>query len=146
MSDLILQLRREIIRVQVSPSPLQIKTIGIPGGAILPPPPLPQFEMAYSYGNVTPKFLLTVPAGKRVLSIELTVEVPFDGVGASLSIGTLANPDQLVTAEQNNPYEVACYEICADVLYTSAAVLYLTINPGTDPTQGSGFIKIDIQD
>ncbi len=101
-------------------------------------PDIPAFF--FSYGDATPKSLLTVEAGKRVLEVLVAIEVPFNGVGAALSVGTLADPDRLVPAGMIDPSVAATYEFSPAELFSADTAVFLFITPGSGASAGNGSV------
>jgi len=99
----------------------------------------------FAYNEVSPILYLSVPANKLVLECRVIIETPFNGVGATLSIGDSANPESLLSITQNNPFEVGGYYTTPLKSYLVDTELQLFMNPGTDPSQGSGrfFILVE---
>lgn len=105
----------------------------------------PMSTANFAYGDATPAAIVTVPAGKRVYALRLFVEVPFDGMGASLSIGSSGNPEELMAAAENNLLEAGVYLVYPDKKYAGATPILLTITPGSGASAGSGQVQIDIE-
>lgn len=101
-------------------------------------------KIAFSYGDATPKVLFVVPAGKTVFTAQIVLQVPFNGVNPSLTLGDAAVPDRLMKVDQNSPIEVAEYETNPGHTYAADTEILLTIVPGDGATAGSGFVLIEI--
>jgi hypothetical protein len=103
------------------------------GGALQPP-------IFFAHGDSTPKLLTTVQAGQRVLELLLTIEVPFNGSGPSLSVGSLADPNLLASAGQSDPSVAATYEFAPGLLFGVDTAIYLFITPGSGSSAGNGSV------
>lgn len=97
--------------------------------------------IAFAWGDASPKPLLTVPAGSRVLSVRLIVDTAFDGAGAALTVGD-GDPDRLLAAGENDPGTPGSYAAHPAVLYGADTALTLTITPGAGASQGAGAVII----
>lgn len=97
----------------------------------------------FAFGDASPAPVFTAPAGCTNMLARLVIDTPFNGVGASLKLGTSANPEALIAAAHNDPAQVAGYESAPDVALASGDEIVLTITPGTGATQGAGRIIFD---
>lgn len=102
---------------------------------------LPVVEFAYGDAS---SVVLVLPAGLalEVLLVSLEIEVPFDGAGAQLQVGVMGQPGLLMQAEQNDPTQIATFEVSPRVELPGATGVLLTIAPGTGATQGSGRLTV----
>lgn len=105
-------------------------------------PVAPSITRSFAYGDATPASIGTVPAGKTVAKVELTIQTAFNGSGAALTIGKADALTQLMTASQNDPAAAATYETHPNVTYADATEIFLAITPGGGASSGSGFIRI----
>ena len=66
----------------------------------------------FAFGDASPAIVLTLnPASAaEVALVQLEIEEAFDGAGASIAVGTVADPDGLMRADQNLPGEVAVFD------------------------------------
>jgi len=93
--------------------------------------------------NVVPIFpLVLVPADVVVKVITTYIEIPFDGIGAVLTIGDSVDNASLQT--NIDPYEAAGYQSTSASKYAVPTQVNLYINPGS-ATQGAGLISIELQ-
>lgn len=109
-----------------------------PSGAVSP-------AVAFAYGDATPLLVAALDAGVRVFSIELAINTTFNGAGATLSVGTLANHELFLPATQIDPTAAGIYEASPNLVLVSATDVYLFITPGTGASQGSGSVSIHRQ-
>lgn len=98
--------------------------------------------VAFAYGDATPKLIGTVSAGLTVVSVAIDVQVPFDGVGAALSVGTTASPERFMAAADNAPDMVATFEVAPFDDAVVATDVYLFITPGSGASAGGGVVMI----
>lgn len=96
----------------------------------------------FSYGDATPSLIATLPAGSRVLTVIVYLDVPINGVGASISVGTLSNPNGLASSTQIGLLDVASYEFSPQVVYEVETSIFLFISPGSGTTAGSGSVLV----
>jgi hypothetical protein len=98
----------------------------------------------FSWGDATPATITPVPAGKKVLKVEVVLDVAFD-VAAILTIGDAANHSRLLGVDDVDTQGVGTYQTNPGYKYISQspANLYITLGGGT--TTGSGLILIYIE-
>lgn len=98
----------------------------------------------FAFGDATPAPVLTVnPASAAEIAlIQLEIEEAFDGVGAQILLGTAADPDALMAADQNDPSSLATYEASPRVRLAGGEQIILTITPGAGASQGRGKIIV----
>jgi len=95
----------------------------------------------FAYGDASPAFIHLVTAPVIVLQVNLVISTPFNGAGASLKLGTAAQPQLLASPTQIDTSFVAEYETNPNITATSN--ILLTITPGAGCTQGAGWIVIE---
>jgi len=98
----------------------------------------------FSWGDATPATIITVPAGKKVLKLEVVLDVAFD-VAAILTIGDAANHSRLFSVDDIDTQGIGTYQTNPGYKYInqSPVNLYITLGGGT--TTGSGLILIYIE-
>ena len=98
--------------------------------------------VSFAFGDASPAIVMTVnPASAaEVALVQVEIEEAFDGVGAQIAFGTVADPDSLMRADQNDPSELAVYETSPRVRLAGGEQLQLTITPGAGASQGRGKI------
>lgn len=102
-------------------------------------------EINFAFGDATPAILVTAPAGKLIFGVSLHIRVPFDGAGASLTVGDAGDLDRLMTAVENVPTSVGSNTTNPAYAYGVDTQLLLSITAGAGATQGSGLATIYIQ-
>jgi hypothetical protein len=102
-------------------------------------------EYTFAYGDASPVPITTALAGKIVYGVCVHIVVPFNGVGASITIGDAADPDRLMAANENDPSQVGTNETNPAYKFAADTPVLLTINPGAGGSQGSGLITLNIQ-
>ena len=101
-----------------------------------------EHSFAFTYDIITPVIIYTIPANTRIWSVLLSIDVAFDGIGATLKIGDAVVSDHLMAISQNDLTDVAVYSTTPAYEYTGITEIVLTIVPGTSASQGSGCIKL----
>jgi hypothetical protein len=99
-------------------------------------------DVPFTFGVTDPFPLVTVPANVLVKVITTYIEVPFNGTGATLTIGDAGNNASLQV--NIDPYEAAGYQSNSGTKYGVATAINLYINAGT-ATVGSGLISLELQ-
>ena len=103
-------------------------------------------QLPFAYGDATPASVdPKVPAGCMVVKVGLHLDVPFNGVGAALTVGDAGDTDRLMLATQNDPTTAASYETHPTYRYVAETTITLSITPGTGGTQGRGVLTITIE-
>lgn len=118
---------------------------GIQGATGDPGPPgstLPIIN--FSYGDATPSQVVVLPAGKRLISVHLFIDVGFDGTGASLSVGSIGQPDLIFGTSVDVSIPVL-YEFSPTLSSGVDLPLFLYINPGSGATAGNGSLAFQVQ-
>lgn len=108
---------------------------GTSGDGLLP-------AVNFAFGDASSVVVTTTADDSvEVTRLVLEIETPFNGTGATISVGTLAQPTLLMTTEQNTPYIAATFDLAPGVELSPSTGIYLTINAGT-ASQGSGKLVI----
>ena len=136
-------------RIVVSSPKVQIVTAGKLG----PPGPqgiqgsagTPRLEVPFSFGDATPQALFTAQANKLIERITVFLKTPFDGLLPSLTIGDESDPSRLMGELENDPKEVAAYQVTPNLSYPSDTQVLLFITPGLGSSQGSGLVVVEMQ-
>lgn len=97
-------------------------------------PPIP-----FSYGDA-PGIVWTAPVDGVFTIARLDIETPFNGAGATISVGVIGNITALLSA--NEPAVAAAYEDAADYPVLAGTGIWLEIHPGAGASQGSGTLYV----
>ena len=99
-------------------------------------------EIAFAYGDATPRTIFTTVGTQRVWSVELSIDVPFNGTTPALKIGDAGNTSRLMATTQNDPKTVNVYSTSPAYEYAAGTAIILTITPGSGASAGSGKIQL----
>jgi hypothetical protein len=77
--------------------------------------------------------------------VQIHIRVPFDGIGAALTVGDAGDTDRLMAAADNDPTAVGSYTTTPAYAYGSDTGLTLGITPGAGASQGAGVLVLYIQ-
>lgn len=99
----------------------------------------------FSYGDATPAILVTAVSGQRILGVRLDILTAFNGVGAQLSIGTMADPQSVFPTTDNSALIVSSFDLKLNTLYSQDTDIFLWITAGQNASAGSGQVLIFIQ-
>ena len=131
---------RPIAATVVTAQPIMVTfTRSGPPGKQGPPGSL-AVEENFAWGDATPAILTVVDAGGIVYSISLVILVPFDGVGAALSIGVPGAPELFMAVVECDPKAPGVYTVNPGYRFTAAGVTNLFITPGAGASQGNGVV------
>lgn len=97
----------------------------------------------FSHGDASPRIALSLLTNQTVLQVNINVVEPFNGAGASFSLGTFAQPDLLVAPTQIDLGIPTEFDINPNVLLTAPTDIVLTVIAGIGATQGSGWLVIE---
>lgn len=100
-------------------------------------------DIYFTYADVTSRLIYTTGINEIILTVTVVILIPFNGTGASISIGDSTVTDRLANNTQIYLNEVGEYSINPTYKYTSATHINLIITPGAGATQGSGYIIIE---
>lgn len=111
---------------------------GAPGanGAGVQPP------VAFSYGDVSPIVIYTATAPCVLSEVELLLRVPFDGPGATLSLGSPGDAEAYLPTTYVDPTTAGTYGASPDVDLIAGDQILLYILPGFAPSAGSGKVLV----
>lgn len=100
----------------------------------------------FEWSDASPISLGTIGAGKRIVTVTVTVSTAFNGTGASITIGTASDTDEVLAASQTLLSEVGTYETHPGTFWGSATALRLTLNAGVGASAGEGLVSLQIED
>lgn len=98
--------------------------------------------VSFAYNEASPKAIITLPAGTRIVTAEIIITQNFDDAAATLTIGDSGDPDRLMEASENDPSSSGEYAANRFYEFVGATTIELTINPAA-ATQGSGQVVIE---
>lgn len=98
-------------------------------------------KVPFTFSDTSPKIIATIPANAVVSQTEIIITTPFNDANARLSVGTVANPNELVSINDNRPNQAGTYTTIPGRIYLSETHVVLTIVPGASYT-GDGMLII----
>jgi hypothetical protein len=101
------------------------------------------YTFEYHFADATPTYLFDMPTNRRVTRAVINIETVFDDPVATLSLGSLLQPEDIMDAASVAPTMVGAFEDQPNTQYGVTTEVYLFINAGT-ATQGSGFVSITL--
>jgi hypothetical protein len=96
---------------------------------------------AFSWGDATPATVLTSPAGKTVLTVQIAIVTPFDGDAPTVQVGDADDPGRLLSSAQIDPKERAIYEVSPAWKYDASTQIWLSLSPDGSGA-GAGVLTI----
>lgn len=96
----------------------------------------------FSYGDAS-SIAFNVPANAIVLKVSVNISVPFNGAGASFTVGTAANNSLLIASSQIDVKIAAKFDIDPNELIATSTNIYTFITAGAGATQGSGWVTLE---
>lgn len=97
----------------------------------------------FSFGDASPATIWTTPHTLHVVLTRVVVLTPFNGAGASVKVGTVANDQLLFEPGAAELSQAAAWEFNSDAQLLSAESIKVTITPGSGASAGTGRIIID---
>lgn len=104
-----------------------------------------QHTFPFSWGDATPASLMSASAGQMILAVTISLGVPFNGVGASLSLGDAGDTGRLLASSMIDPTVVGAFENAPCLRFGSNTQILLTIVPGTGASSGSGVVSLYLE-
>lgn len=98
-------------------------------------------KVPFTFSDASPKLVAIIPAGSVVASVDIVILTQFSDTSATLSAGTVANPQELVSTTDVYPASVGTFSTVPGKLYVSETHVVLTITPGTS-ISGNGMLII----
>ena len=93
----------------------------------------------FNFNDGSPKTVFTLQNTSQILTMQIKIDVPFDGVAPTLTVGTGAVPDKYIKTYQNDPKTADEYETNPfDVLAADTPIIVTIVPSGS--TQGSGIV------
>ena len=99
-------------------------------------------EFNVGFSNPTAQ-VTSIAGGKEVIRVAVAVTVPWNGIGASLSVGTSPGGGQILPSDQLELTGVAVFE--EEVFDVSGPTpVYLSVVPGVVASQGSCVVRLTV--
>lgn len=95
------------------------------------------FTFDDSSGNV-----FTSSEDGTIVAARILILTAFDGSNPSLSLGTLSQPNAILSSTQNDPSVTEEYENTPDFALSAGQSVFFTIVPGAGASQGNGTIYL----
>ncbi len=96
----------------------------------------------FTFGDASPSPIYTITENAANVLLRIVIRVPFNGVGAALSLNAVSGPT-LLPSSAVAPSLVGGYESAPDAVLVAGDVIRLVITPGSGATAGSGSIIVD---
>lgn len=103
----------------------------------------PSIRHSFSFGDATPFAFATPASGVTLQRCRVIIDTAFNGVGASISVGSSATPDLLMPSSGLLPGVAGSYETSPDLKLNAALALSIFITPGSGASAGAGRIIIE---
>lgn len=107
-----------------------------PSGSSAPP-------VNFAFGDASPAVISTGQPAQVILQITVHITTAFNGLGATLTVGTVAAPSLYVDASQLDLALETEFEITVGKNIAASTDIVATITPGTGATTGAGWILLD---
>ncbi|MBD1995297.1 hypothetical protein H6G00_01460 [Leptolyngbya sp. FACHB-541] len=101
-------------------------------------------KIPFSYGDASPKTIYVAGAGQTIVTANVIIQVPFNGLNCALELGDAEMSDRLMRSDQVVPEFPAEYETNPGYTYSQSTPILLSIYPGLGCSQGSGFVLIEV--
>lgn len=99
-------------------------------------------EIAFSYGDATPRTIYTAIKTQRIWQVILSIDVAFNGSLPSITLGDNGDLDRLMASNQNDPLTIGVYSTSPAYEYAEGSAILLSITPGGGASAGSGKIQL----
>lgn len=96
----------------------------------------------FAYGDATPQIIAALPGAALVTNVILIINTEFNGVGASISVGTSGFEESLLKQEEVDPVHLGIYSTAPGILYGGATDINIYITPGGGASQGAGIVIV----
>jgi hypothetical protein len=101
-------------------------------------------KVSFTYATVSPMILQALAPGSVIDRAAILIETPFNGVGATIELGTAASPGLVFAVGEVDLGKVGTYDDSELFPTVVAELLILTITPGTS-TQGSAILVYKVR-
>jgi hypothetical protein len=96
----------------------------------------------FSFGDATPDLIGKVLNDLTISTCRVVIDTPFNGIGATVSVGTLSSPEMIMAQTDLLPSEVGIYESSPQMTNIVPQNFYIFITPGAGASSGSGRVFI----
>lgn len=96
---------------------------------------------SFGFSDASPKLIFPIPAGARIVFVQIQITTTFNDAAATLTIGDATLNNRLMTTDQNIPTEIGEYESHIGYQYVASTNINLYINKA-GATQGAGVVVI----
>lgn len=100
-------------------------------------------QIPFAFNNISPRIVHTLPAAMIIISATLAVKTAFDGVGATLKVGTAQNPELLIAESDNLPSFAANFGVEMSESLDEGTQIIITTNPGAGASAGAGNLILE---
>ena len=100
-------------------------------------------QIPFEFNNVSPRVVYTLPSAMIVISATLSVKTAFDGIGASLKVGTVQNPELLIAEADNAPSFVTSFGVEMYEELAGGTEIIITTFPGAGASAGAGNLILE---
>jgi hypothetical protein len=97
----------------------------------------------FAWGDVSSTLIREMESGSMINSIYFVVKEAFNGVGAAVTIGTVADPDLLVPADEVDLTIVGTYLLTPGYSFTVDTEIKVFNTPGSGASTGTGIAVIN---
>lgn len=122
----------------------QVVNAGPPGPPSVGSSYMPFTPYEFTYADVSPALIYTIPSLTLVKGVELTIRTGFNGSGPTISVGTAGQPERLLAIADNLPATPGTYAVPVDFDLPAGTAVNLYVSPGFGATQGDGVVLLDL--
>jgi len=108
------------------------------------PTPAPtSYAARFAWGDATPVDLIPLAAGTILVDVQVSITIPFDGLGAALSVGQPSDHNQFLSTSENKPGVQAEFTTAPAYEFASDTLIKLYITPGAGANAGEGIVILN---
>ena len=97
----------------------------------------------FAFGDASPSIIYTAAEDAEVMVASLQIDVPFNGSGATLSLGVTGSPGAMLPTAYIDPAAVGVYESSPRITLLAGQAIILTIVPGSGASAGAGQVVVE---
>lgn len=98
---------------------------------------------SFSWGDVSSTLIETMDTGVTITAIYFIVQEVFDGVGATVTIGTVADPDLLMGVADVDLTSIGTYLVSPGYKFAAETEVKIFNTPGSGASTGAGSLVIN---